>query len=346
MPNKTNISPVLILSTGRCGSTMVSKMLDLHPRVLSLSEFFIPLGSDAFTRKQPDGNWMWKVFSRQSLPLHAMLKRGDVVSESLYPFGEEGARFQPENIPPILAVTLPHLTDDFENLYDELEVEVSSRPRMPLADQYRSLFESLATRFGNDVWVERSGGSLMLTAKLLHHFPEARVIHVYRDGRDTAMSMSHHHNFKVLIGAMLKARRMGVDVFRDFEATTASPVKSWVQNQLFRFVNPDKLAEEPVLADFGDYWSRSILFGRKMMRDLPVERLLEVKFEDMQQSPEQEVRRLIRFIDPSLEEESWIKEVAAIPGPARSKFSSLAESEQEALQKACAPGLKVLGYTS
>jgi hypothetical protein len=30
----------IIIGTGRCGSTMLSHMLHLHPRVLSLSEFW------------------------------------------------------------------------------------------------------------------------------------------------------------------------------------------------------------------------------------------------------------------------------------------------------------------
>ncbi len=95
------IAPVLILSTGRCGSTMVSDMLNRHPGVLSLSEFFIPLGPEAFAWQQPDGARMWKTFSRQSPALHAMIKDGIVVSENLYPFDQPGARFRADTgLPP------------------------------------------------------------------------------------------------------------------------------------------------------------------------------------------------------------------------------------------------------
>ena len=49
------IAPVLVLSTGRCGSTMVSEVLNTHPEVLSLSEFFISLGMKALIRKRLGG---------------------------------------------------------------------------------------------------------------------------------------------------------------------------------------------------------------------------------------------------------------------------------------------------
>lgn len=42
------IAPVLALSTGRCGSTMMSE-------VLSLSEFFISVDMKALIRKRPIG---------------------------------------------------------------------------------------------------------------------------------------------------------------------------------------------------------------------------------------------------------------------------------------------------
>ena len=35
-----SIPPVIILNSGRCGSTMLSDVLNRHPRILSLSEFF------------------------------------------------------------------------------------------------------------------------------------------------------------------------------------------------------------------------------------------------------------------------------------------------------------------
>ncbi|MEQ8229280.1 MAG: sulfotransferase [Rhodospirillales bacterium] len=341
---RSPIAPVLILSTGRCGSTMISDLLNRHPQVLSLSEFFVPLGAEGFAWQRPDGERMWRILTEQNAGLHAMLKNGHVVDEGLYRFDAPGARFQPADMPPIIAVTLPHLTDNPEALLDELEPSIRARPRMALADQYRALFGDLAEKFGRRVWVERSGGTLMHAAKLLRLFPEARVIHVYRDGRDTAMSMSRHHNFRVLVGAILRCRRLGIDAQRAFHAAKGGPMDVLMQRLVFRLLDVDKTAALPGLEDFGRFWSDLIEVGSEVLRDLPPDRLLNVKFEDVQIEPRENLRKLIRFIDPSLEDGVWLDEVATIPRPARSKFQTLPGGQQAALTKACAPGLERLGY--
>ncbi|MEN2977397.1 sulfotransferase [Tistrella bauzanensis] len=338
------IAPVLILSTGRCGSTMISALLNKHPQVLSLSEFFVPLGPAAFTGARRDGAWMWDLFSRQSPALHAMLKDGEVVDEMLYPLGQPGARYRAADIPPIAMVTLPHLTDQPDALFDELAPIIRQRPAMPLAAQYQGLFDHLMARFGRRVWVERSGGSLMVAAKLLHLFPDARVIHVYRDGRDTAMSMAHHHNFRVLVGAMKASRRFGIDGFRPLHQPRGRMLDVWLQQLIFPRLNVRRLAGDVTLADLGDFWSRMILLGRQVFADLAPDRLLSLKFEDVQQSPHETLRRMIRFIDPSLDDAGWLDTVARIPKPARSKFTTLPPDTRAALTAACAPGLAALGY--
>lgn len=340
------IDPVLILSTGRCGSTLVSEMLNRHPQVLSLSEFFVPLGLEAYAWKRPSGRRMWRILSRQSPALHAMLKDGHVVDEGLYPHDAPGSRFRADTMPPILAVTLPHLTDQPEALLDELEPLVRARPRMPLADHYRALFADLAGRFRRRVWVERSGGTLMHAAKLLRLFPEARVVHVYRDGRDTAMSMSKHHNFRVLLGAMLLCRRFGIDPRRGFRKQTGSLMDVLMGALVFPRLNIDKVASVPTLEDFGEFWSDMIKVGGEVIGRLPPERRLDLKFEDVQAAPREKLRALIRFIDPSLEDEDWLDEVSSMPRVARSKFQTLPLAQQEALTRACAPGLELLGYPS
>lgn len=345
-PPDLPIPPVLILSTGRCGSTMVSEMLNRHPGVLSVSEFFSTLGAAAFAWSRPDGARMWKTYSRQSAAVNAMLRDGRIVSEVLYAHDNARSRFQAWNMPPILSIALPHLTDQPEALYDELEPVVQAQPRRPLGDQYRFLFQHLAQRFGRRVWVERSGGSLMTAAKLLALFPEARVIHVYRDGRDTAQSMSQHHNFRVLLATLKKLRTLGIDPGRSFLKPTEGLAGLAAQSLFFRRLDVPALLERyPLeLADFAAFWSELILVGERVLAPLPASRRLNVRFEDVQENPRETLDALIRFIDPSLESAAWLEDACGMIRPTRSRFAQLSDAEQRKITDACRPGLEALGY--
>lgn len=61
-----SIPPVIVLNTGRCGSTLLSDILNGHPRVLGLSEFFSAVGMGTFRFRRVTGSRMWGAYSRQS----------------------------------------------------------------------------------------------------------------------------------------------------------------------------------------------------------------------------------------------------------------------------------------
>ena len=346
------IAPVIFLNTGRCGSTMMSEMMSRHPRILSLSEFFFALGTNGFAKDRLDGEAMWKMCSRQS-PFFAkmmeLMSRHGMPSEVLYPFDDPQARFSLQNIPPIMLTTLPHLTPNFESLYDELEPIVRARPDENLADQYRFLFGWLGERFGRDMWVERSGGSLLKGLRLLNLFPEARMVHLYRDGRDTAMSMSRHLPFQIAQAVRHKALRLGIERYKPASIDTPTPPISafslFLEKAFFSVVNIEKMiSREFDLAAYGELWSRIILVGQAYLSSLPPERFLALGYEDILERPYEKMKELIEFIDPSLADEAWLDEVAQIPRPTKPKYLALEPEVQERLTRACAPGLEALGY--
>ena len=338
------IPPVLVLSTGRCGSTMVSNVLNLHPGVLSLSEFFSCIGLKTFRPRRPTGDWMWRLYSRQSYRTRLLLR--EPVEELIYPFGDPNSRFTRGDVPPIACAALPHITKEHDSLFDELEPVVRGQPRQPPAVHLRHLFGWLCDRFGHSVWVERSGGSLVFAPRLLSEFPEARVVHVYRDGRETALSMSRHYAFRLYLATMKKLRPRATDIAVLVEGVRRwAKINPWLELLLPVLVRPERLPFDQLkLADFAAYWSAMIGLAQDMLGSLPPERLLNLKFEDMQAEPETQLRRLIRFIDPGLEDEAWIREASAIPRQTPSKFARLPAEERAAIAKACRPGLERLGY--
>ena len=346
MVNAPGIPPVLVLSTGRCGSTMVSNILNLHPRVLSLSEFFSYVGVQRlFRSRRLAGEKMWRLYSRQSNHTRLML-REPFFDEFLYPIDEPGSRFTQSDVPPIMCASLPHIADDYEALFDELERVVREQAKQPPAAHLRYLFGWLCERFGADVWVERSGSSLLFASRLLREFPDARVVHVYRDGRETAISMSRHYLFRLIVAILKKVGSFGIDpimLLRRKRLWESS--NSWMEALLPILIRYEKLPfDELALPDFAVFWSATIELAHQMLGDLSPERLLNLKFEDLQAEPEDQLRRLIRFIDPSLEDEEWIRRACAVPRPTPSKFAQLGKTEQAAVTEACRPGLEILGY--
>ncbi|MDE0206929.1 MAG: sulfotransferase [Candidatus Tectomicrobia bacterium] len=338
-----SIAPVLVLSTGRCGSTMISDVLNLHPDVLSLSEVFSLLGPRALFRNRLSGKAMWALCSRQNPALRVLLSADAIPSEILYPFDDPQARYTTRNVPPILCTMLPHLTPDYENLYDDLGPVVGGRPRADLAAQYRHLFEWLREHFERRVWVERSGGSLLSVPRLRRLFPEARLVHVYRDGRDTALSMRRHPAFQIMLATLDRLQRLGI---RPLENTAeAGRIGSLLGLLFLKLVDPARMIRREFdLAAYGDLWSRMILRGRKLLAALPQDQVLDLRYEDVLERPQEKLGELIDFIDPSLANDAWLRGAARIPLPNPPRYLSLDLETRRRLTEACAPGLEALGY--
>jgi hypothetical protein len=184
--------PLFIVSTGRCGSTMLSELLALHPAVLSISELFNALAPFAFNKRSANGATFWHVLSaprRRHTVWLELMRAGLVIDEFRYP-GKAAGRFAKTGIPPLLAMTLPPLTDDPDGLHEELRAFVEALPEDLLSAHYLRVFEWLKARLGRRFHCERSGASLGYVHALMHVFPTARFVHVFRDGREASRSAS------------------------------------------------------------------------------------------------------------------------------------------------------------
>ena len=179
--------------------------------------------------------------------------------------------------------------------------------------------------------------------RLRRLFPEARVVHVYRDGRDTALSMSRHPAFQITLATLDRLQRLGV---RPLESTAeAGPVGSLLAPLFLTLVDPARMIRRKFdLAAYGDLWSRVILRAQKLLAALPPERVLELRYEDVVERPQEKLRQLAAFIDPSLSDDAWLREAARLPRPNPPKYMSLDTETQRRLTEACAPGLEALGY--
>lgn len=349
--NETRVShsrvPVIVLNSGRCGSTMISNIIREHPRILSISEFFRCLGETFYDRHSIGGKGMWKKLSQPSPSVRMFLRNPSKTKEILYPFDAEKARFTPDNIPPIMAIPLPHMTTSFESLYNELESTVSKQPRQSMSDHYRSLFGHMCDRFDRDIWVERSGASLQIGAKLLHLFPDARVVHLVRDGRDTALSMSRHHGFRLIVGTFKLLTRYKYDVRKRLIAPMYTRTYRMLINIMYSIPQIGRIieSEQVDLEDFGHFWSLLELTSQEFISLIPRENYLQIRFEDILEKPRETIAGMVRFMGPNLVDESWLDRVQTIPRPISPRYLKLDVEERKRLTLACAPGLEALGYS-
>jgi len=334
-----------VVSTGRSGSTMLSKILQLHPDVLSLSEFFVALQRAPFRWELPeeplDGARLWELMTGPDRISDAMILGGLKNDEMLYNY--DSGRFSPATgIPNIMHSTLPVLTDDPDALYAQLEPVVPTWPVRPAAEQIAYLFEFLAGLLGRRVIVERSGTSLALVDQLVEQYPGARFVHMYRDGVDCTLSMLRHPLFRFAGLHALLADEAGLT-----SDATVQEVADALPDKAPGLILPPFDAEKFMAYDippelYARTWAFLVANGIEALSKLPGDSWTQLSFEALLANPDAELTRLAAFlgVEPSPD---WLKAAAAMIDPVRTGASATIDPELLAeLRAACARGDKAL----
>lgn len=317
-----------VVGTGRCGSTALSEVLRLHPQILSLSELMASLEPSALPEGALSGEEFWDILASPPAFANRLIREGFGLPEHTY--SGSGGRFSAEGggIPAVSMTTLPHLSDEPDALFDALRPVVCGRPRGPVGEHHRALFEALAERFGSAAVVERSGFSLRLVPRLREVFPEARFVHLYRDGPDCALSMSRHPGFR-----MIQLMREGGDVPGEL-AALMSDESAEVKPLLTRHVP---------LSAFGRLWSDTVVEGMAHLGALTGGLVLPLSYEALLDAPDAELHRLAEHIgvEPL---SGWLAGARVLlDGGRRGSAERLPPAELAALRESCAAGARALG---
>lgn len=321
-----------VVGTGRCGSTLLSKMLARNEAVLSLFEFFS--GIDQFFRFRTDPLPGAELASRleEDHPMLTMvLRRGYEVPEVAYPFDTPGARFRRDGpIPWTLAIAIARVSDDPDKLFGEMLEAAAAQPRQPLAGHYRQLLDWLTERTGKQLWIERSGTSMDFAGELKAFFPAARFVHIHRDGLETALSMREYSVLRLAVPVMnglLGPVEYSHDGLVAFEREKSRAID-------------ELLAGRPPAELYGAYWSDQVVRGMDVLAELPGEDCMTIRFEDLVAEPRPILSALADFLELPDARGSWLEEACALVGglPPR-RFDALPVEEQRRLEQACAPGM-------
>jgi hypothetical protein len=320
---------------------MLSRILHHHPEVLSLSEFLgLFVMDDGYIGTVPvgdlDGQQFWNVLARIDRFTDAVAQGGIEIPELLPVLRRWGGGT--DGLPQVANV-LAALTDQPRQLFDRLAQEVPTWPRRRAADQFRALFDWLSRDLGRPYVVERTGLSLLHLPVLRKEFPEARYVHIHRDGPDCAVSMSRTPVFRLAVLRAIAAKR--------FSAARGRAERAAVRAEFAGLAAPpydvDRIFgyDVPVSA-FGEMWSTWICEGMPELAKIEQGRLLTLRYEDLLTDPDTGFAALGEFIGVEVTDE-WLTGARRFVEPARMGAAGrLPAAQQAELRDACEPGMRAL----
>jgi len=323
-----------VVGTGRCGSTLLSRMLAQHRDVVSLHEVFTGLDRGRrFADGEHDGAEVADVLATPNPVTHDALSRGYDAEEITYPFRPTDRYTRQDPLPWVLVSTLAYLDDDPDALFDRTMAWLRVRPAATMAEHYRALFSWWADAAGATAWIERSGSSVDYVGDLARMFPSARIVHIHRAGPEVALSMRNHALYRLAVQLTYGIIPDGID------ATDASPegtdrlVRAWLEGT-------------PPVELYGRYWSDQMERGCAALAEVDPDRVHVVAFEDVARDPARHARELSAFLELEVDDGFPVRAAALVRGVPPARAATLPAVEAAALQRACAPGAAALARTT
>jgi hypothetical protein len=311
---------VILLGTGRCGSTLLADLLNSHPEIAAIQEVWSYRANrrDLLRERVASGPHLWELLSAP-IPerLFELVRHGRIPTTRLSIERGDSA---------LLRVTLPALFADPWAALGKVRSFLCGRPEDKMSRLLRGLFAFLGEQTGATVWLERTGGSLRYVGDLLSLFGKQRWIVLLRDGRETVASMAGHPTFVYGLLQREHPARLHDGVERLKCGAHGSEVLGW----------------EP----FARSWVRQVTEEMERLEACAEPgTVCRVYFEDLMAFPEREVERLARFVGIDCVEPSWLERVRRAVEPPSSKFSQLSARERATIEGICRPGLAALGYS-
>jgi hypothetical protein len=325
-----------IVGTGRCGSTLLSRMLAEHPALLSMSEFFSTVDrADVFTDHEMTGSEFGELLSRSALLNDLVVSRAPYLDGASHNYRPEVPDYARGHVAvPGTQMFLAQLEPDPVRAFADLQAFVTGLPRQPTGRHYVCVFDWLTRRCGRSCWIERSGASLEYLPYLRRWYPGARFVHIHRDGPTTALAIRSFRHFVLYASFFLDPPSD-----KEMEQVFAWPIDP-ATDPIVRRLSRDM----PDLAAFGRYWSWQIELAYREFCELAPDQRLDIRYEDLVSAPRVALERLAQFFDLP-PDAGWIDRASGLldPEAVPDRLSSLSSKEREALSEACRPGQVLLG---
>ncbi len=313
-----------VVGTGRCGSTLLTRLLDQHSDVTGLHEVFTGLDWDRrFVAGPVSGEYMVDLLATPNPVIAEVVGAGHDAEEVTYPFRASDRYRRGDPLPWILTSTLGHLSADPDEYWDRLSDWLVARPGAGVTEHYRALFDRLADDQGANLWVERSGSSIDYVGELARVFPDARFVHLHREGPEVALSMRAHPFYRLAVQLLY--------------GPTPPERPDDPRSELAR-----RLDAPTELAWFGRYWSDQLANGERGLADVASDRVLNVSFEHLIQHTTEVLLEITNHLDLPPDSGFAARAEGMVRRPVDTRADRLEPTEAEVLDAACAPGREVL----
>ena len=157
----------------------------------------------------------------------------------------------------------------------DLATELAGRKRMTVARFCDMLGESLARRQGKRLWADKTPDYGPYMQILQQLWPKCRFVHLVRHGLEVALSMSQHPGFRW----MASAQEMW-----------------WCPASYNRYYQAVDITDRPFV-EFIELWYWRLSRIRNEATRLSPGSYLEVRFEDLIESPEATLKNISAFLD-------------------------------------------------
>jgi hypothetical protein len=285
-----------IVGTGRCGSSLLRRLLRHHPDVHVPKEtHWIPLLHDFFGgRPITADEFLAGVRSVY------MAKGKTAWSRILKESGLDERAFE-----------------------SELAQAIGELPRSDLRSIMDLFYGALARHHGAALWGDKTPDYGLCMGLLQRLWPEAKFLHIVRDGRDVALSMAQVLSFRLQV-------EWGVCYW---------PTIAWEQAYAARL---EEARKPRPAGDFFELWRRRLLRIRDEATRLPPGQYMEVDYGDLVASPARVLDRIASFLGLPVQP-GWIDAAAAEVRPEQTGKNA-DDPEYRALGERHGDSLRQLGF--
>ena len=332
-----------IIGTGRCGSTILSKMLNVHPEICVLSEFLVALDAvKKFGERDVSGTELAGICDcgLGSTGEFKKIVKHLATPEITFDMDAPPPGVAPENYrdgvyPELILLPLANIFEDATVAFDELIEFAKTQPTRRLSQQLFTLFKWVTQRAGKTLWIERSGGTLAQLPELLELFQNAKFLHLHRNPLDVALSMKAHHHMRLFALQHYGLRTQGGVTWDDLDESDLNNVGA-MSPRLQEIFDHD-VPLEIFLKD----WNEMVLRGFTSVKHMSVEQYSEISFEDLIAEPTRVLGHIIDFFDLP-EAAGWMDEAVSLLTPNKAGKASPNPAQIEMLADTCHPGTVLL----